>query len=71
MGTDIIEVVAGNELSHECVVGPSESLTAVLTHRVLTKVSLIAQPSCCTSVGDSRIDLEVKTLFGCIIAHMG
>ena len=71
MGADVVEVVVGNELSHQRVVGEAETLAAALSHRCLAEVGLIAKPSCRTSVAYTGIDLEVKPLFCGIVAHMG
>ena len=64
MGTDIVEVVAGNDLSCQRVVGE----TKALTHIGLVEVCLESSPTSRWSVGDARILFDVEALFRTVVA---
>ena len=67
MGTDIIEIISGNKLSHQRVVGETQSVGCHLTHHRLAEACLITCPACCFAIGHTSIHLKIKALFCCIV----
>ena len=62
MGADIVEVVAGNELSGQRLVGIAQSGSGLLAHGRLGETVLVAQPSCRPAIADADIVLQVEAL---------
>ena len=69
MGANVVEVVAGDELSHQRVVGIAQSVATFATHLRLVEAHLIAQPSSRSAIGHTRIHLHVETLLGSIVSY--
>ena len=69
MGTDIIEIIAGDKLSNQRVVGIAQSVGCHLTHHRFAEACLITCPSGCLAIGHTDIHRKIKALFCRIVSY--